>query len=772
MLNFTRKRVKIEGSIRDSGFGLFVHKIANSLGISGFVKDDKDGLVIEAEGKNVNKFFNRILDAPMPAVVIDRINEELIPALGETIFRITGSDILLGVHNPVYLPDRAVCHKCRKELTDKDSRRYQYIFTDCPDCGLQFTLNTLSPEERAINAFELKNVCKKCRVEFNDPLDRRFHHHSISCPECGPRIKLFAHKDLADRDKIPWLHGNDENISKQIGKLLRDGNIISMKHRTSYSLICDAANNDITVKIQKWRFHPVEEFYLLYTDIASCAEDFAIDQEERMILQESGRPAVLLKCSAAGSFNSLILRHGLLAAALCTTALEHLIIRNSQPLAVFSGCIFGEAGISSAEEAFARYDQIADYFLVSDRDYETASKISIKRRYAGKNYCQRLSAGFTPAAFEIPFNTANRILALGGDVNNSFCLFRGNEAIVSAYNGNLLNLSSHLSFETLLNKYFTVYGFKPEWIVTDLQPDYMVKSWADKQRKPIKKVQHHMAHAAAVAVENEVKERVLSVVLDGGGLGDDEAVWGCEFFIGSYIAGYERAGHLNYFSIPLNMFKPVNSEAMNITMMKNFLGEHWKEQISPCLGERLSDEDNFIEALIDRKVNCRKTSSAAKFLAGAEALLQIHSDNVDFIHKGSVFSSFFQSEIIDIKTVPSHDLYHYVINDSKPVTLDPGGLYTGLLKDLESGVEVEAAYQKLIASFAAAMVDMAVKIAKRERISRICLSGGLFNNLNLLHLIETGLTDAGFTVFSNRQLPLGDANLSLGQAVLAGSISS
>lgn len=279
-----------------------------------------------------------------------------------------------------------------------------------------------------------------------------------------------------------------------------------------------------------------------------------------------------------------------------------------------------------------------------------------------------------------------------------------------------------------------------------------------------------MAHAAAVAVENRIKERILTLVLDSGGLGYDGAMWGCEFFTGSIFSGYERAGHLNYFSIPLNIFTPSNSAAMNITMMKNFLGEDWKSSISSGLRNRFSEEDNFIETLIDRKINCIKTSSAGKFLAGAEALLQIFADKAGFAYKGSVINGFHLTDISDIGNIPPDELYLYEISDSKPVTLNPEKMYRGLLEDLENGIDINSAYRKLLASFAAGMVNMAVIIARQEKTSRICLSGGLFYNLHLLYLIEKGLTDAGFTVFTNRLLPFGDANLSLGQAVLAGSI--
>jgi hydrogenase maturation protein HypF len=48
----------------------------------------------------------------------------------------------------------------------------------------------------------------------------------------------------------------------------------------------------------------------------------------------------------------------------------------------------------------------------------------------------------------------------------------------------------------------------------------------------------------------------------------------------------------------------------------------------------------------------------------------------------------------------------------------------------------------------------------------VILSGGVFQNLNLLHQVKSGLEILSFKVYVHEQVPTNDGGLSLGQALI------
>ena len=68
------------------------------------------------------------------------------------------------------------------------------------------------------------------------------------------------------------------------------------------------------------------------------------------------------------------------------------------------------------------------------------------------------------------------------------------------------------------------------------------------------------------------------------------------------------------------------------------------------------------------------------------------------------------------------------------------------------------------------VVDSCVRIRQLDDLSRVCLSGGTFQNLRLLGQSAEGLRQCGFEVFTHQRVPPNDGGLSLGQAVIANEI--
>ena len=208
------------GVVQGVGFRPFVHRLAREHGLAGFVLNDGEGVVIEAEGTELDAFAAELVAARRPRTVTSLTAEAIAP-LGETDFRIVAS-VASGRTAPIP-PDVATCDDCLRELFDPADRRYRYPFINCTHCGPRFTIVRAVPYDRPNTTMAGFPLCPDCRREYEDPLDRRFHAEPIACPACGPRLSMPLEEAVA---------------------LLRRRAILAVKGLGGYHLACDAANED------------------------------------------------------------------------------------------------------------------------------------------------------------------------------------------------------------------------------------------------------------------------------------------------------------------------------------------------------------------------------------------------------------------------------------------------------------------------------------------------------------------------------------------------
>jgi hydrogenase maturation protein HypF len=81
----------------------------------------------------------------------------------------------------------------------------------------------------------------------------------------------------------------------------------------------------------------------------------------------------------------------------------------------------------------------------------------------------------------------------------------------------------------------------------------------------------------------------------------------------------------------------------------------------------------------------------------------------------------------------------------------------------------------IAAAFHNTIVAIVMEVCRRLRtaagIARVCLSGGIFQNLYLPERAVAGLRREGFEVFLHAKVPPNDGGISLGQAVIANARS-
>jgi hydrogenase maturation protein HypF len=754
----TPRRIKIEASIKGAEFKQFVYRLASALGLSGYIREEEGRVVIEAEGSNLNKFLKRIIEAPPPPVVIERITKNFIPILGETFFRITGSDIVGTKFLPTAPMDVALCRNCLKEIINPNDRRYFYPFNNCPDCASSLSVLVDIPLTRTDTTYADFKPCKSCMQEFLDPLNRRFQHHTITCPECGPAFWLEAVKFVSSNPSRPPNNPPSFNVIQKTKSLLQEGVVFAIKRSGGFYLVCDALNSKAVDKVLSLNRGNYQNYFLLSNNIEEAKKHFLISEQESSLLRRPARPVVICRHQSLGE----------IGLKLPCSALDHLLSQGSAPLLLSSGNDSIGFMIKDSEEAVAKLSPFVNYFFFNDLALQTPVSETYIRNFEAKPIYIRRSQGSAPFTLEIPQHFPKNLLAVGGDINNTFCLARGNQITISHHIGMLSHYPTLRAFYKSVFHYYNLYKFTPEQIVCDWHPDYISGAWAERQRLSLLRVQHHHAHFASCLVENRHWNRALGVILDGGGYGEGGALWGGEFLMGGISQGFQRVGHLKEFQLPggdLGTFEPWR---IAVALLKSNYGEKWREFAPRKFVRSLNKKDlEVIETCIDRNFNCRVSSACGRF-ADAVAALVLDINTSDYLSQPAIqFISYWEKSRW-AKTFSHffHPPYEYAIVERDQTILDLDGLVRGVVRDLKSDLLPETISHRFHLSLTSAIAETALQIAQKNDLDTIALAGGYFLNLPILLGIKTLLQRQGYRVLIPQELPAGDGGLCLGQAIL------
>jgi hydrogenase maturation protein HypF len=98
-----------------------------------------------------------------------------------------------------------------------------------------------------------------------------------------------------------------------------------------------------------------------------------------------------------------------------------------------------------------------------------------------------------------------------------------------------------------------------------------------------------------------------------------------------------------------------------------------------------------------------------------------------------------------------------------------GPLVQGVADDVLAGVAAVSISQAFHRTLAQIVAAVCTEMRDELGLDRVALSGGCFQNRQLLRLTTTLLEEQGFAVVIHRQVPANDGGLSLGQAMVAGA---
>jgi hydrogenase maturation protein HypF len=749
-----RIAARVEGVVQGVGFRPYVFRLAEELGLAGFVRNDEHGVLLEVEGPAgvIERFLADLPERAPPLARVERVAvvAELEPA-GAAGFAIAGSEAG-GESDALVSPDTATCADCLAELFDPADRRYRYPFVNCTNCGPRFTIVTGVPYDRPATTMAGFTMCDACRAEYDDPRDRRFHAQPNACPACGPSVRLVGDAVEPALDAIAGA-----------AALLRQGAIVAVKGLGGYHLACRADDEDAVAALRARKHREDKPFALMAPSLDAVADLVELGPAESALLLAADRPIVLAPRRAGASVAAAVAPASReLGVMLPYTPLHHLLLADSgTTLVMTSGNVSDEPIAYRDEDALRRLAPIADAFLVHDRPIHMRTDDSVVRAVRGRPLTLRRSRGLVPESVTLPVATARHVLAVGAELKNTFCVAKGRRAWVGHHIGDLGDAETTRSFEEGIAHFEGLFAVRPEVMAHDLHPDYRSTAYAlEREGVELVAVQHHHAHLAACLAEHGETAPAVGAIFDGTGYGTDGTVWGGELLVGD-LRGFRRAGHL--WPVRLPGGDRAAREPWRMACAWLSVANGGADSDLPAMLELEVPEDTWraVARMAQTGFAAPQTTSMGRLFDAVAALCGVRARTT---YEGQA-----AIELEAAADLAATGEYPLPVVDERGagVLLDARPTVLAVRDDVEAGAsagQVSARFHHAVARATARGCEV---LAGAAGLDAVVLSGGVFQNRLLLEETSALLEGAGLRVLVPERLPPGDGGISYGQAAVA-----
>ncbi|MCJ7448810.1 MAG: carbamoyltransferase HypF [Bacteroidales bacterium] len=725
--------------------------MAAKYGLVGEVDNRTDGVSVIVQGdlKTIDRFSNDILQNAPPASQIKSIEINLTYFTGYDSFKITGSKTINNQITEIS-PDIAVCEECLNDL-GKDPERIDYPFINCTNCGPRFTIIEGLPYDRPTTAMKNFRMCRNCNSEYNDILNRRFHAQPIACNSCGP---VYSYKDSVKSI------GNIKQILEEISVQIASGKTVAIKGLGGYHLMCDALNDNAVNELRKRKQRDSKPFAVMFRDMNALKNYCCTDETEEKELNSWRKPILILKQSKK---LSTPVSNGLntIGAMLPYMPVHYMLFRilKTEAVVLTSGNISDEPIIIDDFVAERLLKPVADSFLSYNRQIINRTDDSVIKIIDHKPSLIRRSRGFVPRPVDLKFNVEG-ILALGAEQKNSFCIGKGNQAVMSQYIGDLKNVPTYNFFIETIDRFSGLFKFKPEYVACDLHPDYLSTDYAEvlhnELNVPVVRIQHHHAHIASCIAEHGLDEEVIGISLDGTGFGSDGNIWGGEFMIAD-LKNFRRFTHFDYIPMPGGEKAIDEPWRMAFSYLHKYSDGKFDYKSLPLFKPIDDKKLLLVEEMLISKVNSPLSSGAGRLFDAVSAIL-------GFCSKAS-FDSEAPMRLESAIDEDTNDFYPFRITG----TIEFADTINAILEDLPRQ-KVSVISAKFHNTVARVILKVSRKIREETSLNKVVLSGGVFQNKHLLEKSLYLLNRNRFKVFTNHLVPANDGGISLGQLVIASKL--
>jgi hydrogenase maturation protein HypF len=759
-----RRRFTVTGVVQGVGFRPFVHRLASELGLGGLVGNDSAAVFIEVQGRvpAVDEFARRLrTDAPPLAAISDVAWEDLpLEPDRDGPFQIVASRAADGATTAIP-PDIAVCDDCLRELFDPADRRHRHPFITCTNCGPRFTIIRELPYDRPATTMAGFPMCERCAAEYHDPGDRRFHAQPLACADCGPSLWYGSGPDRVT--------GADAALAAA-QRALVSGRVVAIKGLGGYHLACAAGDEDAVADLRSRKARGGKPFAVLVRDLDAARRYAEIDTAEAAVLCSPARPVVLLRRRPdAPVADAVAPGSPLLGIMLPYTPVHHLLLApvpsNDGPvpdaIVLTSANRSDEPICFTADDAATRLPALCDAVLDHDRPIHVPCDDSVVRVVDGRELPIRRSRGYAPLPVDLR-RECPPVLAVGGELKNTFCLTDGSLAFCSAHIGDMGTLETLRAFERSVAQ---LSGIRrpPARLAADLHPSYLTRTWAERNvgDRPLDLVQHHHAHVASLLAEHgRLGQPIVGVAFDGTGYGCEATVWGGEILVlGADSHRFVRAGHLGTVPLPGGDAAVRNPWRMALSHAWA-AGVEWTDDLAPVRAATPA-ELAVLRSQLASGTGCVATSSMGRLFDAIASLLDVRH-RIGYEGQAAIELEVLAEEA-DVSQTPSGVWPSLAVHADG--TIDAAPLVRHIVVALRAGVEPARLARAFHVAVAAAVVTVVGQVAGTVRT--VGLTGGVFQNVLLLRECRQRLEAMGYEVLTHRLVPPNDGGLALGQAAVA-----
>lgn len=751
-----RVRYLFTGIVQGVGFRPFIYRLAVRHGLTGFVQNRPDGVLVEVEGIStaIDSFFCSISEELPPLANITGAASSKVKVSGDTEFKIIVSD-QDGQRDVHITPDSAVCADCLKELFDHDDRRFRYPFINCTNCGPRLTIINDIPYDRVHTSMSCFPLCPKCRKEYDNPSNRRFHAEPNACPLCGPQLEL--------RDAEGKIIPCDDSLKKTI-ELIAEGDVLAIKGLGGFHLSVDATSDKAVKKLRLRKYREEKPLAIMVRDIEQARLIAEINDEEKALLLSVQRPIVLLKKKKNAIISNLVAPSvPNLGIMLPYAPLHHLLLENNfTALVMTSANQVDEPICISNREAQSRLKGIADYYLTHNRDILVRCDDSIAFITGGKPQLMRRSRGYVPRPLILK-ESLPAVLALGPQLKTTQCILKDNFAFLSPHIGDMETPQARDFFVESLALMKRITQSDPQIIACDYHPAYYSTQIAQElNAAKVVPVQHHHAHIVSCMAENQIDGDVIGLAMDGTGFGLDGNAWGGEFLIAN-ATQFQRFGHLQYFVLPGGEKAIHEPWRIGMSLLRQAYGRSWSDIASRLHFVPEQTDFALLDKIMETKLNSPLSSGLGRLFDGVAAIMGLRR-KVSFEGQAAMELEA-KAQRSDVRL--PYEILHKS-DDSSILNMSPA--IRAIVENILYGKSMEEIASFFHATLTAAFTAMSQEMRKATGIKRVALSGGCFQNRILLEGTIAELKKKDFEVYCHSQAPANDGGISLGQAVIAGSI--
>lgn len=750
------RRIEVRGTVQGVGFRPWIYRIARTLGVKGQVQNDGRGVTIEAFGNPdaLDHFLQLIETTPPPAADIRQLSWKAIPARDEQAFVIAASQAN-ALRQPSIPPDLATCPDCISEIFDPGDRRYRYPFTNCTNCGPRFTIALDVPYDRPATSMARFPMCDDCRREYQDPEDRRFHAQPNACPRCGPRLRLFAQtgEEVLSEDVL----------ARAAGVLVKGG-IVAVKGIGGFHLACDATSREAVTALRMRKRRDAKPFAVMVRTLADAKQLADLTAAECQLLQSPERPIVLSRrCVGSGLADEVAPQNPLVGLMLAYAPVHHLLLADAGRPLVMTSANLSDEPIAYRDTDLVRIHEVADFFLLHDREIVTRCDDSVARIVNGAPMLLRRSRGHVPRAIRLQREVARPVLACGAQLKNTFCLAFGDSAVVGPHVGDLDDPEVLVAYGEAIERMERFFGIHPDVVAYDLHPDYVSSAFA--RARPARThvaVQHHHAHIASAMAEHGLEGPVVGVAFDGTGYGLDGTAWGGEVLLAT-LSGFERRATLRPIRLPGGdrAIREVWRTALAL-VEDAFEGNPPLSDI-PLFRAIPEERLALVRQMVARDLNTPRAHGAGRYF---DALGALGLERREARYEGEVALAW--NLVADAAETRS---YAYQLDRSTdPWVLDLRPMVQEAVADIiarRAAASISAAFHNTLVAGTVAMVRA---VLETQGPLPVVLTGGCFQNPYLAEGVIAEL-GPGVYVRLQRDVPPGDGGISLGQALVADAVS-